>query len=117
MVPTACLARSHRLVFASSSSCETVAVLREHERLQVEHDNGTSYRMTLHNGVLTYVKDSDKPARLTLTVPAPALTALATGNLDAARSSGLTTDGDESQLATLFSVLQSGDPGFNIVEP
>jgi len=37
--------------------------------------------------------------------------------MDAARSNGLTASGDESQLASLFSVLQPGDPGFNIVEP
>jgi alkyl sulfatase BDS1-like metallo-beta-lactamase superfamily hydrolase len=80
-------------------------------------DHGGSYRTTLHNGVLTYVKDSDKPVSLTLTIPAPALTALAQGNLDAARNSGLTTSGDESQLASLFSVLQPGDPNFNIIEP
>jgi alkyl sulfatase BDS1-like metallo-beta-lactamase superfamily hydrolase len=80
-------------------------------------DHGTSYRTTLHNGVLTYVKDSDKPASLTLTIPAPALMALAGGNLDAARGNGLTAEGDESQLTSLFSVLQPGDPGFNIVEP
>ena len=42
---------------------------------------------------------------------------LATGNLDAARSNGLTTEGDERQLTSLFSVLQPGDRGFNIVEP
>jgi len=80
-------------------------------------DHGVSYRTTLHNGVLTYVKDSDKPAGLTLTVPAAALIALAGGNMDAARSSGLTMDGDQGQLASLFSVLQPGDPNFNIVEP
>ena len=34
-------------------------------------DHGTSYRTTLHNGVLTYVKDGDKPAGLTLTVRRP----------------------------------------------
>jgi alkyl sulfatase BDS1-like metallo-beta-lactamase superfamily hydrolase len=80
-------------------------------------DNGTSYRTTLHNGVLTYVKDSGKPVGLTLTVPAQALIALAGGDVDAARASGMTADGDESQLASLFSVLQPGDPAFNIVEP
>jgi alkyl sulfatase BDS1-like metallo-beta-lactamase superfamily hydrolase len=80
-------------------------------------DHGASYRTTLHNGVLTHVKDSDKQVGLTLTIPAAALIALAQGNLDAARSSGLTASGDESQLASLFSVLQPGDPGFNIVEP
>jgi alkyl sulfatase BDS1-like metallo-beta-lactamase superfamily hydrolase len=80
-------------------------------------DHGTSYRTTLHNGVLTYVKDSDKPTGLTLTVPATALTALTRGDLDTARSNGLTTDGDRAQLTSLFSVLQPGDPNFNIVEP
>jgi alkyl sulfatase BDS1-like metallo-beta-lactamase superfamily hydrolase len=80
-------------------------------------DHGASHRTTLHNGVLTHVKDSDKPVGLTLTIPAPALSALAWGNLDAARSNGLTAGGDESQLASRFSVLQPGDPSFNIVEP
>ena len=37
--------------------------------------------------------------------------------MDAARSNGLITSGDESQLDSLFSVLQPGHPGFNIVEP
>ena len=80
-------------------------------------DRGASYRTTLHNGVMTYVKGSDKPVGLTLTIPAAALFALAGGNMDAARSKGLTTSGDESQLASLFSVLQAGNPHFNIVEP
>jgi len=43
----------------------------------------------LHNGVLTYVKDSDKPVSLTLTVPAAGLIALATGNLDAPEATAL----------------------------
>ena len=73
--------------------------------------------MSLRNGVLTYVKDSDQPVGLTLTVPAPALIALAGGDLDAARNNGLKAEGDQSQLAALFSVLQPGDPGFNIVLP
>jgi alkyl sulfatase BDS1-like metallo-beta-lactamase superfamily hydrolase len=80
-------------------------------------DHGASYRTTLHNGVLTYIKDSDKPVGLTLTVPAAALTALAGGDIEAARSGGLTTDGDQGQLASLFSVLQPGDPNFNIIQP
>jgi len=41
----------------------------------------------------------------------------AQGNRDAARGNGLTASGDQSQLTSLFSVLQPGDPGFNIVEP
>ena len=80
-------------------------------------DHGTSYRVTLHNGVLTYVKNSDKPAALTLTVPSAALISLALGDLEAARSNGLSASGDQSQLASLFSVLQPGDPNFNIIEP
>jgi alkyl sulfatase BDS1-like metallo-beta-lactamase superfamily hydrolase len=80
-------------------------------------DRGASYRTTLRNGVLTYVKDSDKPVGLTLTVPTAALLPLALGNLEAARRNGLTTDGDESQLASLFGVLQPGNPNFNIIEP
>jgi alkyl sulfatase BDS1-like metallo-beta-lactamase superfamily hydrolase len=80
-------------------------------------DHGAAYRTTVRNGVLTYVKGSDKPASLTLTVPAAALIALAQGDIQAARGNGLTTDGDESQLTSLFSVLQPGDPNFNIIEP
>jgi len=80
-------------------------------------DHGTAYRMTLHNGVLTYVKNSDKPVGLTLTVPAAALMALAGGDIEAARAAGLKADGDESTLSTLFGVLQPGDPNFHIVLP
>ena len=80
-------------------------------------DHDAAYRVTVHNGVLTYVKDSDQPAGLTLTAPILALLALARGDVEAARGSGLITEGDESQLAALFSVLQPGDPSFNIIEP
>jgi alkyl sulfatase BDS1-like metallo-beta-lactamase superfamily hydrolase len=80
-------------------------------------DHDASYRTTLRNGVLTYVKDSAKPSAATLTVPAPALMALAGGDVDAARGAGLTADGDESQLTSLLAVLQPGDPDFNIVLP
>ncbi|MGE0295246.1 alkyl/aryl-sulfatase [Pseudonocardia sp.] len=80
-------------------------------------DHGTSYRMTLRNGVLTHVEGSNKPVALTLTVPAAAFIALAGGDIGAARAAGLAADGDESQLATLFGVLQPGDPDFDIVLP
>jgi alkyl sulfatase BDS1-like metallo-beta-lactamase superfamily hydrolase len=80
-------------------------------------DHGASYRTTLRNGVLTYVKDSENPVELTLTVPVAALIAIADGNLDAARNSGLTSEGDEGQLAALFGALQPDDPNFNIVLP
>ena len=36
---------------------------------------------------------------------------------DPARACGLTADGDESQLTTLFDVLQPGDPDFDVVLP
>ena len=103
--------------FLAGDAPETVHPSLWRQSTLVAPDHGTSYRTTLHNGVLTYVKDSDKPADLTLTVPAAALPALAQGNMDAARSNGLTVEGDQSQLASLFSVLQPGDPRFNIVEP
>jgi alkyl sulfatase BDS1-like metallo-beta-lactamase superfamily hydrolase len=80
-------------------------------------DHGARYRTTLRNGVLTYVKNSDKPAALTLTVPASALIAIAGGSLETARRNGLTAEGDESQLPALFGALQPGDPSFNIVLP
>ncbi|MGE3287470.1 MAG: alkyl/aryl-sulfatase [Pseudonocardia sp.] len=80
-------------------------------------DHGTSYRVTLHNGVLTHVEGSHRPVALTLTVPAAALAALAAGDVEAAGAAGLTTDGDESQLAALLGVLQPGDPDFDIVLP
>jgi alkyl sulfatase BDS1-like metallo-beta-lactamase superfamily hydrolase len=80
-------------------------------------DHGASYRVTLHNGVLSYVKGSAKPVSLTLTVPAAALAALAGGDVEAARANGLTTEGDEGQLAALFGVLRPGDPDFEIVLP
>ena len=54
---------------------------------------------------------------LTVTVPAAARGALAAGVIDAATASGLETGGDEKQLQSLFSVLDPGDPSFNIIEP
>ncbi|WP_433365025.1 alkyl/aryl-sulfatase [Actinoplanes sp. CA-142083] len=80
-------------------------------------DHHAGYRTTLRNGVFTYVKGSDKPVQLALTVPAAALAALAAGDIGAARSNGLRLSGDEKQLAALFGALQPGDPAFNIVEP
>jgi alkyl sulfatase BDS1-like metallo-beta-lactamase superfamily hydrolase len=80
-------------------------------------DHGVTYRTTLRNGVLTYVKDSDKPVQLTLTVPAAALAALAGGDTDTASANGLTLSGDEKQLGALLGVLHPGDRDFNIIEP
>jgi alkyl sulfatase BDS1-like metallo-beta-lactamase superfamily hydrolase len=80
-------------------------------------DHGTTYRMTLHNGVLTYVNGSDKPVNLTLRVPAAALASLAGGDLAGARAAGLSTQGDETQLTSLLGVLEPGDPNFEIMLP
>ncbi len=80
-------------------------------------DHVTSYRMTLHNGVLTHVEGSDKPVAVTLTVPRQALPLLAGQDLEGARAAGLTIEGDATQLTLLLGVLQPGDPSFNIVLP
>ncbi|GAA3514028.1 alkyl/aryl-sulfatase [Actinocatenispora rupis] len=80
-------------------------------------DHGAAYRTTLHNGVFTYVRDGAGPVSLTVRVPRAALGALAAGDLDAARSAGLTLDGDETALHGLLAVIDPGDSAFNIVEP
>ncbi|HEY5979803.1 MAG TPA: alkyl sulfatase dimerization domain-containing protein [Microlunatus sp.] len=80
-------------------------------------DHGASYRTTLRNGVLSYVRDSNRKSALTLTVPAAALAALAGGDVAGARAAGLELDGDESQLSTVLGVLQPGDRAFDIVVP
>jgi alkyl sulfatase BDS1-like metallo-beta-lactamase superfamily hydrolase len=80
-------------------------------------DHGATYRTTLHNGVFSYARDGSGDVTLTLTVPRSALGALATGDLETARSAGLTLDGDPAALQQTFGVLQPGDPAFNIVEP
>jgi len=80
-------------------------------------ERGESYRTTLRNGVLSFVKDSHRDVALTVTVPAAALALLAAGSVDAAAAAGLTTDGDQNQLHALLSVLEPGDPSFNIIEP
>jgi alkyl sulfatase BDS1-like metallo-beta-lactamase superfamily hydrolase len=76
-----------------------------------------TFRTTLRNGVFTYVRDGQGDAALTLTVPRAALAQLAAGDVDAARGAGLILDGDAGALQRLLSVLDPGDPDFNIVEP
>ncbi|MFC7247801.1 alkyl/aryl-sulfatase [Catellatospora aurea] len=80
-------------------------------------DHQRSFRTTLRNGVLSYVEGGAGDVAVTLTVPRAALAHLATGDLDAARSAGLTVDGDASVLDRLQGVLDPGDPNFNIIEP
>ena len=76
-----------------------------------------TYRTTLHNGVFSYVQDGSGDVQLTVTVPQPALGALATGDVAGAQAAGLVLDGDAGSLQQLLSVLQAGDRAFNIVEP
>jgi alkyl sulfatase BDS1-like metallo-beta-lactamase superfamily hydrolase len=80
-------------------------------------DHDATYRTTLRNGVLSYVRDGSGDVTLTVTVPRSALGALAAGDLDRARAAGLTLDGDTASLQQLFGVLQPGDPAFNIIDP
>jgi linear primary-alkylsulfatase len=80
-------------------------------------DHGATYRTTLANGVFSYVRDGAGPVALTVTVPAAALAPLATGAVDAATAAGLRLDGDEKVLTALLTVLDPGDPTFNIIEP
>jgi len=80
-------------------------------------DHGATYRTTLRNGVFSYVRDGSGDVTLILTVPRPALAALAAGDPGAALGAGLSLDGDAAALQQVFGVLQPGDPDFNIVEP
>ncbi len=78
-------------------------------------DLGRSFRLTLTNGVLVYVErdaDGDTPLHLTLTKPR--LLAVLRGDTSA---DGLRIDGDLAVLESLISVLDPGDPDFDIVVP
>jgi len=80
-------------------------------------DHDATYRTTLRNGVFSYVRGGSGDVILTLTVPRPALAALAAGDPGAALAAGLALDGDTTALQQVFGVLQPGDPNFNIIEP
>ena len=80
-------------------------------------DHDATYRTTLRNGVFSYVRGGSGDVILTLTVPRPALAALAAGDPGAALAAGLALDGDTTALQQVFGVLQPGDPDFNIIEP
>jgi alkyl sulfatase BDS1-like metallo-beta-lactamase superfamily hydrolase len=80
-------------------------------------DHGATYRTTLHNGVFSYTRDGRGEVTLTLTVPRPALGALAAGDVGRAQGAGLALDGDPAVLKQILGVLQPGDPAFNIIEP
>lgn len=82
----------------------------------VFEDLDRSFRVTLRNGVLVYVeRDADAGSpQATVTLAKPRLLALLGGDRDGA---GLSIAGDASVLEQLMSVLQPGDPSFDIVVP
>ncbi len=78
-------------------------------------DLDTSYRLDLHNGVLIYERGSQTPSDATLTLTKARLIGmLMAGD---STSPGIEISGDASVLGTLTSVLDRGDPNFNIVVP
>ncbi|GAA2033368.1 alkyl sulfatase dimerization domain-containing protein [Agromyces tropicus] len=79
-------------------------------------DLGRSYRVTLRNGVFVYVAKPADPdtAQMTLTLSKPRLLALVAGDRE---NPGIAIDGDAGVLDRLLSVLQRGDPSFDIVLP
>lgn len=79
-------------------------------------DLDASYRVTLRNGVLVYVeKPADRAtAQLTLTLTKARLLQLLGGD---STSDGMDVGGDAEVLRTLLSVLEPGDPAFDIVVP
>jgi alkyl sulfatase BDS1-like metallo-beta-lactamase superfamily hydrolase len=78
-------------------------------------DVDRTFRVTLRNGVLIYREaDADRDAAASVSVAKMRLLALMGGDHD---SPGVEVTGDASQVAALLSVLDSGDPSFNIVTP
>ncbi|MET0780911.1 MAG: alkyl sulfatase dimerization domain-containing protein [Microbacterium sp.] len=78
-------------------------------------DLDQTYRVTLRNGVLIYRRaDADPGAAASLSLTKMRLLALMAGDHD---SPGVEITGDASQLASLLSVLESGDTAFDIVTP
>ncbi|MGA1827972.1 alkyl/aryl-sulfatase [Microbacterium sp.] len=78
-------------------------------------DLDQNYRVTLRNGVLVYRKaDAEPNAGAVVSMTKLRLLALMGGDHD---SPGIETTGDASQLASLLSVLETGDTAFNIVTP
>ncbi len=93
----------------------------EHIRVGVELvDIGTSYRLTLRNGVLSrttaaWSSDPDVVLRL----PAAALPAVVSGLQDPADlvAAGVSVDGDPAALGRLLAAMDEPDPDFAIVTP
>lgn len=78
-------------------------------------DKDKSYRVTLKNGVLVYVEtEPSNDAPLQLSMKHLRFVQLAAGDAD---SAGIEFKGDKGVLKSLLSVLQPGDPSFEIVLP
>ncbi|MDE0545052.1 alkyl/aryl-sulfatase [Microbacterium sp. C7(2022)] len=78
-------------------------------------DLGRSFRVTLRNGVLVYAeREPVDDAQLHITLTKARLLAVAGGDVS---QDGIDVTGDFGVLETLLSVLQPGDPDFEIVLP
>lgn len=79
-------------------------------------DMGRNFRVTLRNGVLVYVqRQADEPsAQATVSLTKARMLALLAGDRE---SPGIDRRGDAGVLDRLMSVLQPGDPSFDIVLP
>jgi alkyl sulfatase BDS1-like metallo-beta-lactamase superfamily hydrolase len=79
-------------------------------------DIGRSFRVTLRNGVLVYVqREADETsAQATVSLTKSRMLALLAGDRE---SAGIDQRGDAGVLDRLMSVLQPGDPSFDIVLP
>lgn len=79
-------------------------------------DIGRNFRVTLRNGVLVYVQRQadEASAQATVSLTKPRMLALLAGDRE---SPGIDRRGDASVLDRLMSVLQPGDPSFDIVLP
>lgn len=79
-------------------------------------DLGRNFRVTLRNGVLVYVKrEADETsAQATVSLTKARMLALLAGDRE---SAGIDQGGDAGVLDRLMSVLQPGDPSFDIVLP
>jgi alkyl sulfatase BDS1-like metallo-beta-lactamase superfamily hydrolase len=70
------------------------------------------YRLDLRNGVLIHHMAPVDGADLTLRMPKAALVRLLAGSTE-----GMTVEGDAGVLDRLVAVLESPDPGFDIITP
>ncbi|GAA1059112.1 alkyl/aryl-sulfatase [Agromyces bracchium] len=79
-------------------------------------DVGRNFRVTLRNGVLVYVEKAadEASAQATVALAKPRMLALVAGDRE---NPGIDRRGDTGVLDRLMSVLQPGDPSFDIVLP